>query len=295
VEGLRVLSSEKVIHGNGHDYLGKFLGVLDSKEYKRRVENEMNGVNALNMGGYVSAPILLKHEKTSRRAILISGVSSGLGESFFRRAVIDESLDIFCLSRNFLPYQEKFAKERNNIFLVQIDLANIDKLSKILKKLAVCLSGYKKITFINNAGSIAPVDHIGKLDAGEIISSVAVNYTSPMLLVNMLAGLEEVYLDLINITTGAARAPVEGWSVYSSSKAAAFMFFEVLTAQCERNHKGRVEQIDPGVVNTKMQSYIRGITADKFPRVSEFIRLGDFGKLANPDSIAFKIFDEYIK
>jgi benzil reductase ((S)-benzoin forming) len=293
LKSVKITSSESVLISNDKNFSNEFQKIKKTKQYIKRIENERRGIKALKDGIYFPSPSILKTEKCEKKAILISGTSSGLGESFFKN-LHGKDHDIFCLSRRFLPYQEEAGKNNNNAFLIHCDFTKLSKFSDNLKKIKKCLNIYKEIIYINNAGSILPVHQIGLMDNKEIISSVNVNYIAPILITNMLFTLRHVGIKVLNISSGAANNPIDGWSIYCSAKAGSRMFFDVLSLQILNNSKHSVNNIDLGILNTKIQSQIRNFDSDNFPRVDEFVDLNNKDLLLDPDEVACKIINKYI-
>lgn len=72
---------------------------------------------------------------------------------------------------------------------------------------------------------------------------------------------------ILHISSGAAHGALQGLGVYSVSKAALFMAYQVLKA--ELAPKGIfVGSVRPGIVATSMQDTIRRADKDKFPDTS---------------------------
>jgi NAD(P)-dependent dehydrogenase (short-subunit alcohol dehydrogenase family) len=120
---------------------------------------------------------------------------------------------------------------------------------------------------INNAGQIEPIGHLADTDPAAWAHTVAVNLTGvyhvlretlPLLLVARGA--------VVNLSSGAAHTPREGWSAYCSSKAALAM----LTRSVHQEYGERgvaVYGLQPGVVDTAMQERIRGSGMNEISRI----------------------------
>ena len=290
---VEIVSSESILIANDKNFLEEFKKIKKTKNYLKRIKNERSGIKALKEGFYFSSPHILKTEKCEKKAILISGTSSGLGEAFFKN-LHGKDNDIFCLSRSFLPYQLDISKKNNNTFLICCDLSNLNKLLDNLEKIKRCLMIYKEIIFINNAATILPIDQIGSLDNNKIISSVNINFLASILITNMLFSLKNIEIKVLNISSGSSDKPLDGWSIYCSTKAGGRMFFNVLSLQIENDNRHSVVNIDPGVLNTKIQNQIRSFNHLKFPRVNEFINFNNKGLLLDPNEVAGKIINRYI-
>ena len=60
---------------------------------------------------------------------------------------------------------------------------------------------------------------------------------------------------VVNVSSGAAHAPLEGWAAYCSTKAALHMFTQAL--HLEEGERVAVYGASPGTVDTEMQVLIR--------------------------------------
>jgi len=222
------------------------------------------------------------------KAIIITGISRGLGKAFFD-ILKDEQAYLVCISRSFADYQITLAEKSDKIELLKFDLSNVkDLLSGLKNSKTLEKSDFEELVFINNAGVIIPIGKVGDIDKEEISKSININFTSPALMTNFLLGYcnkNKTKLKIINISTGAADKPFEGWSVYCSTKAAAKMFFDVIAEE----KKATVENVDPGVLNTSMQKEIRDADESDFPLVKNFEDLEKKGELKEPEKVAFSI------
>jgi NAD(P)-dependent dehydrogenase (short-subunit alcohol dehydrogenase family) len=111
---------------------------------------------------------------------------------------------------------------------------------------------------VNNAGVVAPMGPLQDMDPEEWGKTIDIN------LKGVLHGIHAVMPGMIakgggtiiNISSGAAHGPVDGWSAYCSSKAGAFMLTRVTDK--EARDKGlRVLGLSPGTVATEMQREIK--------------------------------------
>ncbi len=98
---------------------------------------------------------------------------------------------------------------------------------------------------------------------------------------------------LVNVVSGAASRPYEGWAAYCASKAAVAMLTEVLARE-ERDHGLRAFALAPGAVDTEMQSLIRSTGPDEFPEGDRFRRLHAEGRLRQPSQVARFILDRLV-
>lgn len=226
------------------------------------------------------------------KTIIITGTSSGLGKAFFDLLVSKISCTVICISRRFLTDQVETANNNSNVYLLEIDLNDIVVNLKNVEKRLVSsglLSAADHIIFINNASTIEPIDKIGNYNVQVVTRSINVNFMAPILLTNLLTAQQELLkykLTILNISTGAALRPIDGWGMYCSTKAAARMFFDVLGEQYIYNSNISIKSIDPGVLDTPMQETIRSAVCQKFPLRDSFHKLEEDGKLRRPEQVA---------
>jgi benzil reductase ((S)-benzoin forming) len=221
------------------------------------------------------------------KAIIITGVSRGLGKAFFD-ILKDKDYYLICISRSFIDYQTKLA-ESDNIELIRFDLNDINNLTLKLNSATILKKcDFDELIFINNAGVISPIGKVGNIDEKDIKKSININFVSPVLITNYLSAFcskNKIKFKILNISTGAADKPFEGWSIYCSTKSAAKMFFNVI----EKEKDVVVENIDPGVLNTLMQKEIRNANKSNFPLVDYFKNLEKESELKEPSQVALNI------
>jgi len=126
--------------------------------------------------------------------------------------------------------------------------------------------------WVNNAGVLAPIAPLRDIDAASFRAHVDVNLTG--VFIGTRAYVRHLRSRagggvLVNISSGAAENPYEGWGPYCAGKAGLEMLTRV-TALEERGSGLRAHAVAPGVVDTDMQTMIRESTAANFPRVERF-------------------------
>ncbi len=97
-------------------------------------------------------------------------------------------------------------------------------------------------------------------------------------------------IHIINVSSGAGKYPIDGWSTYNASKAGLDMFSLVLNE--ENNLKGNdnvyIHSIAPGIIDTSMQGIIRGSEITAFSNVEKFKNYFKEGSLTSPQEVAKK-------
>ncbi len=222
------------------------------------------------------------------KLIIITGVNRGLGKAFFNCIINREDSLIIGISRKITQEQEVLLKENKFIF-IQLDLLRLSNPKEELN-FSNYLEKAEKIVYINNAAIINPINRIGSFKDKEIQNIIYLNTTVPLLITNYLFQIaNQKRITIINISSGAAYLPIEGWSLYCASKAANEMFYKTLGLQEKDNTNIKILNIDPGVMDSGMQELIRDTNEIVFPRVKDFIKLKEENKLLNTFEVAKKI------
>jgi len=216
----------------------------------------------------------------SDKTFVITGASKGLGEALVA-SIIENTKDlVISISRKLAESQKNYSPSRFQFIECDLSLNGILRNVSSIKNQA--LQG--DIIFLNNASIITPIAHVGEFGERQIEDLISTNIKSPIVLSNFLLGhFKDRKITIINISSGAADKPIKSWSLYCSSKASIKMFFDVLK---EEYPNFRFESVDPGVIDTDMQSHIRD---SKFERVSDFVDLKNRNELKSPREVADKI------
>jgi NAD(P)-dependent dehydrogenase (short-subunit alcohol dehydrogenase family) len=123
---------------------------------------------------------------------------------------------------------------------------------------------------VNNAGVIEPISMVATADPREWARSIEINLIGAYHAIRaVLPGmLERAHGDIINVSSGAAIRPLEGWSAYCTGKAGLAMLTRAIDLE-HRTSGIRVFGFQPGTTDTDMQVTIRasGINMiSKIPR-----------------------------
>lgn len=129
--------------------------------------------------------------------------------------------------------------------------------------------------WINNAGVLEPIAPLRDVDLAEARDHVEIN------LMGVVHGAQAYVRHirarggpgaLINISSGAARKPYAGWSIYCAAKAAVDRLTECIAVE-EAEAGLRAWSVAPGVIDTEMQAMIRSTPEDRFPQRERFLQM----------------------
>lgn len=214
----------------------------------------------------------------------ITGTSRGIGESLAKNLLERKDTFVFGISRSNTLGQDNF-------HFIPLDLSENEAVSRF--EFPGC-DGATKIVLVNNAGAVGEVGYAGQSDDSVYSYVLQLNLTSPCVLTNrFLAAFERknIPLVILNISSGAAKNPIDGWSAYCASKAGLDMFSRVVAEELSISGKKhiRIFAVAPGVVDTAMQDQIRASDEKNFSRLKQFLEYKSARQLADPGLIAQKL------
>lgn len=212
--------------------------------------------------------------------VLITGHSSGLG-MHLAQAYLERDATVIGMSRRSLN------SKNPRLYQFHFDLSREGKWEDKLRE-SLPRQDWSRVLLINCAGTIAPTNLFGNMEGAQISRSIELNVSAPLRIMNIvLTVFKDKPLRVANISSGAAKKPYTGWSVYCSSKAALAMASEVLAAEMEASGRDvKVISYSPGPIDTPMQAEIRKKKSEDFPGVERFIQLHDEGALVPVEDAA---------
>jgi len=228
---------------------------------------------------------------------VVTGTSKGLGESV-ARLFLESDTNVIGVSRNTNKMLSEVAEENNKQYHhLSCDLAAVSSLEGLcLEIMEILRAGKADIVYlVNNAATVEPIDQAPNIDATALAAHFNLNAVAPMVLTNrLLKELTDIGIPLITaiITSGAAEAPVYGWSAYCSSKASLNMYTKtVALEQRERNTENRIVAFSPGIMDTGMQGKIRASSESEFAEVGKFQEYKKSNLLKDTDLVAGVLID----
>jgi benzil reductase ((S)-benzoin forming) len=218
---------------------------------------------------------------------IITGTSQGLGRALAEHCLAQGHW-VLSISRKSFPAHPRSLSIRQ-------DLRSTKGLES---KLKATLNKLKKqkldaVHLINNAAVIEPIGSIEGFTAKGVEEHLRVNLLTPIELCRIVMKLtlkNQTRRSLIQISSGAAYRPIQGWSLYCASKAGLKMFNDSLGVDFA-GVGVRLLNFSPGVMDTQMQGTIRQQPAEKFSRVEDFRQMKKEGKLLSPTAVAEKLYE----
>ncbi len=219
------------------------------------------------------------------RHYYITGVSRGIGKAIAEKILEEDDTLVYGISR-------KCSIEHKRYQHFHLDLSDIEETGTFFFRK---LPDAEQIVLINNAGTLGEIKRFGKLSPLDQIRTYNLNILAPaMLMNNFIAAYQKIAVPkvVVNVTSGAAKSPYDGWSSYCSSKAAIDMMSRVASReQMDAQHPIDVLAIAPGVVETEMQKQLRESEESEFSSRQKFIELHRDGLLYPPEAVAKEFVD----
>lgn len=219
------------------------------------------------------------------KLIVLIGFSRGIGKEIFEQilpSLKKGEKHLLAIGRS-----SKGFKTNDCVTFHELDLLDNQcwkQISKLIPKAA------HQVDLIFNAGVIEQIENVGRLEPFLAENAAKINFVSPIKITNeFVSSQKEINFQMrvFNITSGASLRPIEGWSLYCSTKAAFRMFLDVLNE--ESGPDIQIEHIDPGVVDTDMQRVIRDSSVSEMKNVQHFRDLDSSDKLKTPYQAASEV------
>lgn len=221
---------------------------------------------------------------------IVTGASRGLGHAL-ALGLMAPNVHLITIARGLSSALADAAQQAScTLQQVQADLSDARAIDAVVQPIMAALPEAERYVLINNAATVQPVGLAPSLtDAASISDAFTLNVgniialTAEFIQFTARSGAQR---RIVNISSGAGRSPMPGWAVYCATKAALDMYSRVVQAE---SHDLRIVSLAPGVIDTHMQSSIRGSSATDFPNVARFQQMHEHGQLSSAHDTALAI------
>ncbi len=215
---------------------------------------------------------------------IVTGTTKGLGAALADVLVAD--------ANNFVVTLSRAPTAGTGPFNFNLDVGDLDAIAPAFALVVACIGQqrFDRAVLINNAGVASPVGGFDQIDAAATGRNLIVNVAAPMVLTRLFALATRQLAArrlVVNISSGAAKRAVAGWSAYCASKAALEMATRVAAIEAASNDPTlAICSLAPGVVDTPMQTLIRSASETEFPDVARFRAMKADGVLRDAHDVA---------
>ncbi|WP_138419813.1 (S)-benzoin forming benzil reductase [Aquibacillus sediminis] len=223
---------------------------------------------------------------------IVTGASKGLGASI-ANLLMENEIHVIGVARSTNQQLEQQAQLLGVTYHhYPCDLSNPQEVENVFQKIAeqVFTEGTNLVYLVNNAGALEPMKPAGEHNLDDLTNHVHINLLTPMATTNLFiqqANNTGIPVLVANVTSGAAKRPIYGWSAYSSTKMGLNRYSEtVALEQDEIGTHNKVILFDPGRMDTDMQVHIRSTSEDDFKDVEQYKQAKQEGSLRHPNIVA---------
>jgi len=193
--------------------------------------------------------------KMSGKTVMITGASRGIGAAA-ARVFADAGANVALIARSTADISALAQEIGERAIAIPCD---VSKYIDISAAVATTIATFGQLdVLINNAGVVDPIGHLQDTDPEKWGQTIDINLKGVMygLHATVPGMIAQGGGTIINISSGAAHGPVEGWSAYCSSKAGVYMLTRAADLEC-RDKGLRIMGLSPGTVATQMQREIK--------------------------------------
>jgi 3-oxoacyl-[acyl-carrier protein] reductase len=208
-------------------------------------------------------------EDLNGKVALVTGASSGIGEAT-ARALASRGAAVMLAARRrdaCARVAEAIRQDGGQADAVVCDVTRYADVEGAVANTVAAFGGLDVL--INNAGTVEPIARLAESDPKAWADNVAVNLIGAYHAVR--AALRQLHASgdgvIVNISSGAAHRPLEGWSAYCAAKAGLAMLTRAIGEE-EGGQRVRVYGFAPGVVDTDMQVKIRASGVNPVSRLA---------------------------
>jgi NAD(P)-dependent dehydrogenase (short-subunit alcohol dehydrogenase family) len=194
----------------------------------------------------------------SGKSIILTGASRGIGAAA-AEAMAAEGAALLLLARSADGITSLATRLRKAGAQAEAMTCDVSEFSQVQAAVGRAHEAFGRIdALINNAGVIEPIGPMASVDPRAWAHAADINFKGIFFGIRaVLPGMRaQGSGTIVNLGSGAAHNPLEGWSHYCAAKAGA----EMLTRCAHLENRGRgirVYSLSPGTVATDMQRAIK--------------------------------------
>lgn len=226
---------------------------------------------------------------------ILTGASRGMGLAMARQLSV-QGARLLCISRSRSDALQAWADAQGaQMQQWTADLADPAPVALRLRGWLQTLepAGLGRATLINNAGVIGHLGPLDTADAQDIAAALRIDLEAPVQLTAAFlaaTGGWTMPRRILNISSGLGRRAMAGTALYCAAKAGMDHVSRcVALDEARKPHGARIVSLAPGVIDTGMQTELRGGDPGQFPDRDSFQRLKDNAALTSPEKAARQV------
>lgn len=196
-----------------------------------------------------------------RKNVLLTGVSSGLGEAL-ATLYLREGWHVYGLSRR----KPKQLMGHENFSFVHVDLSEFQSVSIGMSDLVDFI---ELDLVILNAGIIGSFGSMADATLEALHETMDVNVWSNKVIIDFLVSEGIGIKQVVAISSGASISGAKGWGGYGISKAALNMMIKLYAVEISETH---FCALAPGLVDSPMQDYLCNLEGDESYSILEKLK-----------------------
>lgn len=190
------------------------------------------------------------------KSVIVTGASRGIGAATARE-MAGQGANVLLAARTVDEIEAIAAEIRDAGGRAVAQATDVSDYASVEAMISHARAEFGSVdVLVQNAGVIDPIGHLAASDPVEWAAASRINYLGVYfgLRAALPAMLQQGGGTVVNISSGAAHSPLEGWSHYCSAKAGAAMLTR--SAHLEVGETITVVGLSPGTVATYMQEAI---------------------------------------
>lgn len=204
-------------------------------------------------------------QELADKVVIVTGASRGIGAAAAAE-LAKAGCRLMLVARSKAQVEQVAHQIGGNTAAMECDVSSWDAVQRVAEETRRRFGRIDAL--VNNAGVIEPIASIAEADPAEWARSIAINLTGAYYAVRAVlpAMIAAGGGTVVNVSSGAAIRPLEGWSAYCTGKAGLAM----LTRAIALEHGGqgiRVFGFQPGTTDTDMQVMIRASGVNQISRI----------------------------
>ncbi|MEM8688804.1 MAG: SDR family oxidoreductase [Pseudomonadota bacterium] len=192
------------------------------------------------------------------KCAVVTGASRGIGAAT-AEGLASEGVSVVLTARTTDQIERIASRIRQSGGKAEAVTCDVSQFADVKKAIDTCQDAFGGLDIlVNNAGVIDPIGHLVSSDPEAWAHAADINYKG--IYYGLRGALPVMQAQgsgtVVNVSSGAAHGPLEGWSHYCSAKAAAYMLTRCADKEVAQDGV-RVVGLSPGTVATYMQTAIK--------------------------------------